>query len=454
MQHRRSFTVNYTAPGGKFANRYPALAHLPFILDTRPGYHRLGNAYLNDRGLGLWGPTSGADRPAGRISSPRSMHNYAQWLANFLEWADLRGVDVHTCDYTTHIAGRYQLEMLKGLWSRDGTALAPTTVNLRVQQACDFFTWMCDTGRRSEFHIPYKKVKVINGSAISSMGHVGYEVRARQGKVRAKQPVLQMPSDKLVSQWLSRVYERRGLILGLMCETVLLTAMRREEVVCLHKDTLPEDPSQWCISNPLAPPEKQLVRITIKYGTKGQSYGTSEQGDKIGPERDILIPFQLAQKWHEYRRHERNGAFAKWMAGFKGAARHARARQCAHLFLRESDGARFSGPSLYDAWTSVELPIDGWSPHAGRHWWACSTLWRELKGLELVKNVTNETAAALLDNTAIGTIRLQIQPQLGHASESTTMLYLRWVRDMVSLPVSLALTKNNDEILAEESKGE
>jgi len=32
MQHHRSYTVNYT-PDGTFAKRYPALAHLPFILD-------------------------------------------------------------------------------------------------------------------------------------------------------------------------------------------------------------------------------------------------------------------------------------------------------------------------------------------------------------------------------------------------------------------------------------
>ncbi len=448
MQRGRSFTVNYTAPDGKFASSYPALANLPFILDSRPGYHRHGNRYLIDRGLGRWGPKVSVGGLVRRIPSPRSMRTYAEWLANFLEWAELRGVDVTTCDYMTHVAGRYQQEMLKGLWSRDGNGLSPSTVNVRVQQACEFLTWMHDMGHRPQFQVPYSTMRLRKGSATSSIGHVGFEVSVRDGKVRQKKRVLRMPSDELVSKWLGRVYQRRGLTLGLLCETVLLTAMRREEVVSLHADVLHEQPDQWHIANPLAPPEQQQVRITIKYGTKGPYYGVSEQGDKIGPERDILIPLPLAQKWHSYRRHQRNSAFAKWMLGVKGAARHIRAKQCVHLFLRESDGARFTGPNLYDAWTSVELPLDSWSPHDGRHWWACSVLWRELKNQSVVQDsLLGETAAALLDSTALGVIRLQIQPQLGHSDEATTMLYLRWVRDMVGIPVLLDL----DEIITGEA---
>lgn len=34
-------------------------------------------------------------------------------------------------------------------------------------------------------------------------------------------------------------------------------------------------------------------------------------------------------------------------------------------------------------------------------------------------------------------IRLQIQPQLGHAHDSTTQVYLRWAIDMLGVPVSL-----------------
>lgn len=435
MQRGRSFTVNYTREGA-FAESYPALAHLPFILDSRPGYHRLGNAFLVDRGLGIWGPESRGSSPTGHIPTSRSMHNYAQWLANFLEWADLRGVSLEDCDYAVHVAGRYQKEMLDGLWSRDGEGLAPATINLRVQQACDFLTWMGDTGRRDPFHVPYGMAKLAVGSATSSVGHLGKEVRVRKGKVRRKKRVLRMPADDQVKQWLGRVEKKLGPMRALMCETILLTAMRREEVVCLRTDTLPEQRKDWHIANPLAPVAQQQVSINIRFGTKGPSYGLVD-GDKVGPARDILIPLALALRWDEYRNGARNQAFGQWMKGIKGAARLAHAKKATHLFLRESDGARLQGPELYTAWTAVELPVEGWSPHEGRHWWACSVLWRELKKHQSTAHLSNETATALLESTAMSIIRLQIQPQLGHAHDSTTMIYLRWVRDMLGVPISL-----------------
>jgi integrase len=365
----------------------------------------------------------------------KTMNNYAQWLANFLEWAELRGIDIFSCDYATHVAGRYQKEMLEGLWSRTGQGLSATTVNVRVQQACDFLTWLTDKGNRPSFEVPYdiKTVKV--GSAVSSIGHLDKIVRVRKGKVRPTKASLRMPADDEVRQWLARVNKRFGATQLLMCETVLLTAMRREEVVSLRLDTLPERREDWHIANPLAPAEQQQVRVNLRYGTKGPSYGT-DHGDKIGPSRDILIPLTLALRWHEYRRTARNQAFAKWVKDAKGTARLARAKQSVHLFLRESDGARFKGTELYSAWTGVTPPIDGWSPHQGRHWWACSILWRELKKHQGIASLSHETATALLESTALSIIRLQIQPQLGHAQDSTTMIYLRWVMDMLAVPLS------------------
>ena len=435
MQHDRSFTVNYTREGA-FAEKYPALANLPFLLDARPGFHRLGNAFLNDRGLGLWAPGSRGDGPTGHVPTPQSMHNYAQWLANFLEWTNLRGVDLDTCDYATHVMGRYQKEMVDGLWSRSGKGLAPRTINLRVQQACDFLCWMGQTGRRAAFQVPYETARLMVGSATSSAGHLDKEVRVRKGKVRPEQKRLRIPTDEQIRQWRHRVLERYGPTSALMCDTVLLTAMRREEVVCLRTDTLPESRSDWHIENPTAPPVQQNVGITIRFGTKGQGYG-KDTGDKIGPARNISIPLTLALQWDDYRRGARNAAFAEWMKGVKGAAKVAHARRAVHLFLRESDGARFSGSDFYTAWVGVELPVQGWSPHKGRHWWACSFLWREMnKRLDLSRH-SHETAAANLEHTALSIITTQIQPQLGHASFETTMIYLRWVMGMLGVPMSL-----------------
>jgi integrase len=434
---QRSFSVFRSAPDGPFATRYPALAHIPCILDSRPGYHRLANAYLTDRGLGLWAP---GERNASRaaLPSPKTLLSYAYWLANFLEWAEVRGVDIKTCSYSVHVAGRYQVEMLEGIWSQDGQGRRGTTVNARVQQACDFLSWMMAKGLRGSFEVPYDLKQFTIGSATRAMGQLSRQVRVRSGKVREPNRPLQMPPKSEVRAWLNRVTNKSGGTLALMCETVLLTAMRLEEVVCLRTDTLPENPCDWQISNPVAPENKQLVRVSIKYGTKGTAYG-EDHGDKIGPERTILIPLELAKRWHTYRNSERNKAFKRWMEGANGQeARRQRAKNAVHLFLNPRDGARFVGKALYDAWTGVELPIARWSPHQGRHWWACTVLWSELQKHKNFESLSGETAVALLESTALSIIRLNIQPQLGHAHDSTTMIYLRWVVDMVGLPVSLA----------------
>jgi hypothetical protein len=192
---QRSFSVNYSSPEGRFAQKYPSLAHLPYVLDSRPGFHRMGNSYLVERGLGLWSSGSSGRNTYSKIPTKQTMHNYAQWLSNFLEWLDVRGVDAVTCSYPVHVAGRYQSEMLEGIWSYDGRKLKATTVNLRVQQACDFLTWMVDRGKRGPFGVPYETYQVKVGGATSSLGHLSREVRSRTGKARSVQGALLTPTE-------------------------------------------------------------------------------------------------------------------------------------------------------------------------------------------------------------------------------------------------------------------
>lgn len=434
---QRSYSVFLSPPDSPFASRYPALAHIPCVLDSRPGYHRLANAYLTDRALRLWGP-EGDSAGRGSLPSPKTLRSYAYWLANFLEWTEVRGVDLATCSYTVHVAGRYQSEMLEGTWSHDGKGLRATTVNARVQQACDFLLWMVSRCHRRAFEVPYTLMQLTVGSATRAMGQLSRAIRVRGGKARVPEHRLHMPQNSAVREWLDRVMARSGPTVALMCETIVLTAMRLEEVVCLRTDTIPENPRDWRISNPLAPEIKQLIRITIKFGAKGTAYGV-DNDDKIGPERSILIPLELAKRWHAYRNSERNKAFKSWMDRANGEeSRSSRAKRAVHLFLNPATGARFVGKQLYDVWTGVELPSPGWSPHQGRHWWACTTLWSELQKHKHLESISGETAVALLESTVLSIIRLHIQPQLGHASESTTLIYLRWVIDMIALPVSLA----------------
>lgn len=382
-----------------------------------------------------------------KIPTAKSMKTYADWLVNFLEWADRRNIDLLACDYATHVNGMYQEEMLKGYWSHRGNELSPNTVNARVNQACDFLNWMVHTGKRSApYRIPTSTITIQIGSATSAAGYMGKVNESRKGKVKQKQRHIQMPTRAQMRTWLAEVHSNNDRAIGLMCETIVRSGMRREEVVCLRVDTLPLERGKWLVVNGHEAPENQQVRISIKYGTKGQVYGV-DHGDEVGPERTLLIPLTLAEAWHDYRSNERVSAFGQWVKGFRGAAWATRASDSVHLFLRP-DGARYKGKKLYDGWKKAKSPLAKtarWSPHVGRHWWACMVLWEELKKYETITDLNSETKAALVGDAALSIIRLQIQPQLGHADTQTTMLYLRWVMGMLSLPIKL------DE---QDSKGE
>jgi integrase len=415
------------------------VAHLPCIFDSRPGYHRAGSRYLIDRGLGIWDPVTRGKAITATAPGDITIKNYADWLTNFLEWAEVRGVDLTECDYVEDIQHRYQKEMLKGTWSRDGVSLSPTTVNLRVQQACDFLMWMADKGLRKPFDVATKIIFVKSRKATSSVGHQGQAKEVRKGKVRQKKRRLRMPTNEQLWPWLQRVYARCGYARGLMCETVLLTAMRREEVACWRVDTLPEDKMDWHIGNPEAPKSEQRVLLTIRFGTKGPDYG-DDHGDKIGAERSVWIPLQLAERLDDYRKKKdgRNAALKRWVKAVSTPEeQRERIADAVHLFLDETTGERISGKQLYHAWTGVELPYKGWSPHLGRDWWACTTLWREVKKREELRQLPNGEREPQLESAALAVIRLEIQPQLGHTDDSTTMIYLQWFMDMIGNSLSI-----------------
>lgn len=62
---------------------------------------------------------------------------------------------------------------------------------------------------------------------------------------------------------------------------------------------------------------------------------------------------------------------------------------------------------------------------------------RELRKQRHIFDLKGEATAAMLESTSISIIRMHIQPQLGHADDSTTMLYLTWALQQFSAPVCL-----------------
>lgn len=437
---------------------YGKVAHLPCIFDARPGYHRAASRYLIDRGLGLWDPSHRGKIERLLPPASISIKNYADWLANFLEWCDVRTLDPMKADYSSDLIGRYQKEMLKGIWSRDNRRLAESTINSRVNTAIEYLNWATDKGMRAPLVVPTTIRTFLRGSATSSVSHLPVQIEARKGKLREHKRRLGFPEEKVIASWLNEIYKKEfvGPTEGLICETILETALRETEVASLRVDTLPRHRADWKIANPNAAVENQAVLVEVRYGTKGHDYGI-DHGDKIGPVGTIRIAMPLALKLHQYRETVRPKALLMAIRQGRTAAEQRKIRDDAvHLFINPRSGRRYTGSNIYDIWRSVERP-KGWSPHLGRDFWACSILWRRIeeqrKLLDIALNTNvDESVLAALQTNALAIIQLEIQPQLRHVSKETTLIYLQWLSDR--LGVNLNLHQNWVELLSEEGDDE
>lgn len=427
----RPFSVVKVPRYGVTAAAYPKLIGRPVIFDRKPGIHRLALRFLLDLTYAKWRFPEGFHNKLGaRKPARKSMINTAERLANFLDWADRRALDLHSCDYEQSIE-RYRTEMSSGVWSRSGGKLADSTVEMRVEVAVQYLRWMADVGEREPFEVKTKIVIVSYGSHDSSRKSTKkVEVREDKRKPKPRRNIT-LPTKPQVVEWLKKARELHGPAFELIANSILRTGIRREEAVCLRLDSLPQNPSDWEVVNTIQPLHLQEVAVKLEWGCKGRTLETcSITGDERKDGRDIRVPRTLALKWHEYRRKNRVKAMAKSLAGLKGKHREEVAASLLHLFLRDGDGQRWTGKAVWDAWTSVPREFPGaWHPHMGRHFWACMTLWDATQRLDAEERGNEKNVLSI--------IKTRIQPQLGHLSEETTMLYLRWAMNQLGTPLVL-----------------
>lgn len=444
------YSLVYTDQNFLAENGYGKVAHIPAIFDGRPGYAIHPSEYLIDRGLGLWEPRTRGARPAPKLPSRKSVKNYGDWLVNALEWADVRGIDLMTVEYSTLIR-QYQEEMLKGLWSADGEGLSATTVNLRLGAVVDYLMWCADKGYRKPFVVPTTTKTYVVGSHRNSRSHETKTTESRAGKVKVNKRALVFPKDDDIQSWLKNVYAAPllGKTQGLMAEHVLNTAIRREELASWRVDTLPLDTEQWVIVNPYQPEEAQRVLVTVKYGVKGTELYIDEHGDKVGPEDRLHVPLWLALKIDTYRKTEREKALRQLTKGVRDRQVFRRLiDQSVHLYLNPKTGKRYTGDQIYRFWTTAKGP-DHWSPHLGRDYWACKTLLKRMEAHgylvgEALKRISENPNLVLdqsliyaLQDTAMTTLQMEIKPQLRHVSVDTTQGYVEWLFNQLHIPLSL-----------------
>lgn len=411
---------------------YQSVAKVPVLFDNEWCYLNELNWYLRQRARVEWSPASGSQMSIAKRRYPtkRTLEQFARDLGNFSDWLSHRGFDWRLVDYSTHLVDGYQADMQEGRWGTTGKGLDPSTINGRMGEACNFLRWCGERGLREPFEMVVSTHLVHRPVATNSHGHQAVAVTSRVGGIRLNPKVLRLPTVTEVDRWLGAVKLQRGGTKALVCELILEGAIRLSEAAEWRVDTLPVDPAHWHIVG-------DNVQVTVKYGAKGPKY-RDEFGNEYGPPRAIFIPLAFAHRLHKYRETRRLAAVAKWIKSATNSRERARRRreQPVHLFLSEHLGVPVTRGAIYQAWTEVgHQPFKGWSPHGGRHLWACRKL---LAGLERNARIAGRSLADMPGDWVTGQsqtdLDIIIRPQLGHMSRETTLRYLQWVHAAAVLP--------------------
>lgn len=388
--------------------------HVPFLLDNELNYLDDLCRFLRERAVGEWNPSKGmSDSYSYREPiSENSIVAYARDLENFWTYVEATSLPWRTISYTGLLES-YDTDLGNGRWSRSGNKLAASTINRRVDRAVEFLSWAAEKGIRQAFPVTTKTVsRSIYDGRSANPGAKSIEVRT--GKRRIQKSQMRLPTRTEIDIWLSEIEVRRGKPLRLACETVIETGMRRQELILLRKDQLP-DPEDVPLDKP--------AKMRISFGTKGKR--RPGDGEQRGKARTLRFDRDFLVRLNNYKQLRRQKALATYSKRNPGKP-HPK-----ELFLDESTGEPFSATQIYLAWTRVKnLPFDGFSPHRGRHAFACFTLLRlldEEAGLLEASRKTLPRSAVM--QSAETLIKTYIQPALGHVSDQTTELYLEWIAD-------------------------
>ncbi len=395
-----------------------SFASTPFLLSADLEYLDAPNRYLRERTQSKWRPTG---RPGSAFAGMKSLSEntllaYCRDIENFSTYLEGQGLTLANFEYLDVVA--YRDAMQSGSWSEDARCLSQETVKRRIDVVVDLLTWAADRGLRSALHSDQDKLA---GSSPLRRGMAGSELsqvfrRNSNGGPRRPDPKrLRLPTTTEVSLWLSALNSSGGPVKALAAETIIKTGMRLEEVTLLRTSQLPEPDLVDGVE----------ARMEICYGTKGER--RVGDPDKKGKPRAIRVDPEFLYRLIIYRDTVRPLALKQFRQG------NPRAALPLQLFLSESTGKPISSASLYKAWhTSPNLPFPGWSPHLGRHTYACFKLLRLLVDeFNLISNAMSALPRSTVLNHAGNLIDVYIRPAMGHLDRSTTERYLGWLADHV-----------------------
>ncbi len=384
---------------------------VPFLLSNDMEYLDEANRFLRERATGAWRPHRGdvSAYAARSLLSDNTLDAYSRDLENFWTYVEAQRLSWRAMTYQD-LLDSYDKDMGRGRWSEDGKPLSPSTINRRVDLAAQFLEWAADRGERSPFKVPVDVRSKPSGNGRRE------PIEVRVGRRRVDPGHLRLPTAEEINRWLAEVRARRGATKALACRTILETGMRLEETVLLRVGQLPD---------PAAVEPGKPARMEIRYGTKG----SREPGDaaKAGKPRTLRFAASFLRELSDYAALRRAKAAVLFKAGHPGRPVPPQ------LFLSERTGEPITAAVLYKAWHACEsLPYPGFSPHVGRHSFACVTLLRLLQEeTALMARTTDAVPRSTLLEHARNLVGNYIRPVLGHVSEATTERYLGWVADHV-----------------------
>jgi integrase len=410
----------FTPDRDRLANRgFGEVAHVAVLFDADLRYLRVPNRYLRERAKLEWHPSSGrpGQRRVGDFPSERTLRDIAYALSNFLQWCEAcrsrrphvrgRPVDWQTATYDDVLV--YQAAMRSGAWSSRGRPLSPETANLRADVVTAFLAWAARRGLRGQFETKVASVRRHFDTGTSAgTGWVILHARAgreRKGESRALSRALAIPREHEVLPWLTAVRDRRGYAKFLACRMILEVGPRLFEVTGLTVD-------QW--------PSADMLDYVSR---QGSDYAVVRLlKTKGGRPRDTMVPLPFARE------------VRAWIDGprLRLAHRHyKRVRSTpTELFIsdaRGQEGTPIARHTIYDCFREVVPRPRFWSPHLGRHFFACLYVLRALHAeARAVGRTVDSMGADWVSSRGAWHLAL-LRRQLGHISEETTQIYLAWL---------------------------
>jgi integrase len=342
---------------------YESVSHVPVLFGIDGRYEREINRYLRDCATLRWPDAADPNYrflTGQRLNYPRvqSLEKTADSLVNFLKWLEYSKLNWREITFDPHLR-TYRRQQFEGEWSRDRQALSGPTIESRLRYVVDFLSWAVAHGLRERFVVPMTVYRKEIRSGDRSVPAYRSGSRAA-GAVRANPQNLRLPEPDELTKWVTDLDHHLDLEKTLVCRTILATAIRLREASLLPFDFIPMLRADWHVTN-------DGVQFLLTEGTKG------------GRSRYVTMPLAIAEELHRFRTGKRVKNLAKWIRNHPG---ETKPRQ---LFLGSFDGTPFSRATIYKSWTSARI-FPGWSPHLGRHTWACysllDALQRENKSVE------------------------------------------------------------------------